>query len=99
MSPKNRVFSCKIHFFEKPFSYIYYDGGIPGTGRAVRGCRFSKQQKKNTGMKTTEKKTTVAAGTTGAARAFTELRMRTLNGANLRFGYMPPKKVRERIDW
>ena len=58
-----------------------------------------KNKKKNTGMKTTEKKTTVAAGTTGAARAFTELRMRTLNGANLRFGYMPPKKVRERIDW
>ena len=53
-------------------------------------------------MRTTEKKSTVAAGTTGTSsntQAFAQLRMRTLNGAYLRFGYMLPKKVSERLDW
>ena len=53
-------------------------------------------------MRTTEKKSTVAAGTTGTssnAQAFAQLRMRTLNGANLRFGHLLPKKVSERLDW
>ncbi|MBR5665213.1 MAG: hypothetical protein IKX13_05640 [Bacteroidales bacterium] len=52
-------------------------------------------------MKTTEMKPTVAGttGTTDTAQSFAELRMRTLNGAGLRFGHMLPKKVSERLDW
>lgn len=46
-------------------------------------------------MKTTKQSTFAS----GSDRVFEELRMRTMNGANLRFGYMLPKKVRERLDW